>query len=212
METKNLPERDQSAPAEQQGLFRKFNVSRTDGSDVAGGKHFGCRYFVLDLTHDQHAPAAMRAYAKACAPTHPKLAADLAAEFPRAQAPHKPLAIGEAFEQVGGHWTGSDNLCPTFGSPEALRVFVVKMQNDVVKALSADNPDARDAARYRWLCDNNFDKVGVTQIQTWLHTWEPHSETGEPTQWKQRVRGGKLDLAIDKAMQGDVPAVEPAGA
>jgi hypothetical protein len=61
----------------------------------------------------------------------------------------------------------------------------------------------QDAARYRWLCGNNFDKHGVTQVHTWLHTWEPHSQTGEPTEWMQRVRGGKLDEIIDAALKGE---------
>jgi len=88
-----LAERDLSKPAEQQGMFRKFDVRRTDGSDAPGGKHHGCRYYVLDLTHDQHAPAAMRAYADACAVTHPLLAADIAAEFGAApSAPGTPEA------------------------------------------------------------------------------------------------------------------------
>lgn len=94
-----LPERDPSKPTEQQGLFRKFEGCRTDGGDQPGGKHHGCRYYVLDLTHDQHAPAAMRAYAAACAVTHPLLAADIVAEFgaaPRApgtpEAPAEPIA------------------------------------------------------------------------------------------------------------------------
>lgn len=78
-------ERDQSKAAEQQGMFRKFSVQRVDGSDVVGGKHFGCRYFVLDMDHDAHAPAALRAYAKSCRATHPELAADLDREFGRAQ-------------------------------------------------------------------------------------------------------------------------------
>lgn len=83
-----FPERDVSKPAEQQGMFRKFEVRRVDGSDQPGGKHYGCRYYVLDLDHDQHAPAAMRAYAAACQATHPPLAADIVAEFgaPVAQA------------------------------------------------------------------------------------------------------------------------------
>lgn len=90
-----LAERDPSKPAEQQGLFRKFDVRRTDGSDAPGGKHHGCRYYVLDLTHDQHAPAAMRAYAAACAVTHPLLAADIAADFGTApSAPGAPEAPG----------------------------------------------------------------------------------------------------------------------
>jgi hypothetical protein len=46
------------------GLFDKFRVSRTDGTDAPGGKHDGCHYFVLDMTHDRHAFAAIRAYAE----------------------------------------------------------------------------------------------------------------------------------------------------
>ncbi len=59
------------------GLYGKFNVQRTDGRDAPGQKHHGCRYFVMDLDHDPYAIAAIRAYAVACRPTHPQLAADL---------------------------------------------------------------------------------------------------------------------------------------
>ena len=76
-----FPERDQSKPAEQQGVFRKFDVRRVDGSDAPGGKHHGCRYFVLDMDHDQHAASALAAYAASCAVTHAALSAELAAEF-----------------------------------------------------------------------------------------------------------------------------------
>jgi hypothetical protein len=59
------------------GLYGKFNVSRTDGTDRPGSKHDGCRYFVLDVTHDKFASAALLAYAKACADEFPDLARDL---------------------------------------------------------------------------------------------------------------------------------------
>lgn len=59
------------------GLYRKFNVSRTDGSSESGGKHDGCNYFVLDVTHDKYAGAALRAYADSCVAEYPLLAADL---------------------------------------------------------------------------------------------------------------------------------------
>lgn len=59
------------------GLYRKFDVRRTDGSSEPGGKHEDCCYFVLDLTHDKHAIPALRAYAKACREEYPNLAADL---------------------------------------------------------------------------------------------------------------------------------------
>lgn len=60
------------------GLYNKFNViRRTDGSSAPGRKHDGCRYFVLDLTHDPFARSAIIAYADACEGKCPELAADL---------------------------------------------------------------------------------------------------------------------------------------
>ena len=76
-QTVPLPERNPSTPAEQQGLFRKFDVRRTDGSSARGGKHEGCEYFVLDVDHDPHAKAALAAYASAVGATHPQLAEDM---------------------------------------------------------------------------------------------------------------------------------------
>ncbi|MBR7747417.1 hypothetical protein [Undibacterium baiyunense] len=76
-----FPPRDLTKPAEQQGMFSKFHVERVDGSSAKGGKHHGCRYWVLDLDHDKHAPAAMRGYAEDCKETHPILSAEIFAEF-----------------------------------------------------------------------------------------------------------------------------------
>ena len=59
------------------GIYRKFLVSRTDGSSRVGGKHEQCAYFVLDWHHDPFAVPAARAYADACEATHPALASDL---------------------------------------------------------------------------------------------------------------------------------------
>ena len=72
-----FPERDTSMPAEAQGIFRKFEIRRVDGSDAPGGKHHGCRYFVLDMDHDPYAVAALAAYARACRDSHPALSGDL---------------------------------------------------------------------------------------------------------------------------------------
>lgn len=123
--TTTLPERDQSKPAEQQGLFRKFDVRRTDGSDQPGGKHHGCDYFVIDVTHDQHAAAALTAYADAVAATHPMLAADMRARYARAAlaaatpAPARKFKRGERVrKKSGSQWLGhvvgeySTNLTP----------------------------------------------------------------------------------------------------
>ncbi len=59
------------------GIYRKFKVERTDGKSAPGEKHHGCRYFVIDIDHDEHADAALLAYADACEAEYPKLADDL---------------------------------------------------------------------------------------------------------------------------------------
>lgn len=59
------------------GIYEKFKVERTDGQSEPGKKHHGCRYFVLDLDHDDHAGAAIEAYADSCEREYPALAADL---------------------------------------------------------------------------------------------------------------------------------------
>jgi hypothetical protein len=59
------------------GIYRKYQVSRTDGSSAPGGKHECCAYFVLDLEHDEFAIPALKAYAKACRKEYPALADDI---------------------------------------------------------------------------------------------------------------------------------------
>lgn len=70
------------------GLYNKFRVERTDGSSAPGGKHHGCDYFVLDLTHDPYAVAALLAYADACDAAYPQLASDLRSKIEV----HNPVA------------------------------------------------------------------------------------------------------------------------
>lgn len=72
-----LPEKDHSVPSTGQGAFRKYNVSRVDGSDAPGGKHHGERYFVLAVDSDPFAVPAITAYAAACEATHLELADEL---------------------------------------------------------------------------------------------------------------------------------------
>ena len=91
-----LPDRDFARPAEQQGLFRKFVVRRTDNSDAPDGKHYGCRYFVLDVDHDKHAAAALTTYAADCETTHPELAKDLREKWGAQPAP----SINEGVRKV----------------------------------------------------------------------------------------------------------------
>ena len=64
----------------EQGIYNKFNVTRTDGTDAPGEKHFGDEYFVLNLTTDKHTIPAIAAYAESCAAEYPLLASDLRAK------------------------------------------------------------------------------------------------------------------------------------
>lgn len=59
------------------GLYQKFTVTRTDGSSEPGSKHANCRYFVLDIDHDEFAIPALKAYEAACRAQYPALADDL---------------------------------------------------------------------------------------------------------------------------------------
>lgn len=59
------------------GIYRKYDIRRTDGRDAPGEKHDGCHYFVLDLDHDPFAIPALKAYAEACNETHPQLSVHL---------------------------------------------------------------------------------------------------------------------------------------
>lgn len=59
------------------GLDDKFIVVRRDGSNMPGGKHEHCVYFVLDLVHDKFAKVALEAYAAACEAEMPDFAAGI---------------------------------------------------------------------------------------------------------------------------------------
>lgn len=80
-QTATLSDFDPNKTRTEQGMYRKFIVRRADGSDQPGGKHHGCGYFVLDMTHDVFAKPALLAYADACEATYPELAADLRRAF-----------------------------------------------------------------------------------------------------------------------------------
>lgn len=90
-----LPARDASKPAEEQGLFRKFQVRRTDGSSAPGCRHADCEYFVIDVHHDAHAGAALAAYADAVESTHPALAADMRERYALERAGTLPCHAAE---------------------------------------------------------------------------------------------------------------------
>lgn len=91
-----------SLPAEKRaGIYRKFNVARTDGSSAPGGKHERCEYFVLDWQHDPYTGPAVRAYADACEHSYPTLAAELRDKATKRFGPaDKPADGGEGVQKV----------------------------------------------------------------------------------------------------------------
>jgi len=68
---------DKETPQSKRGLYGKYLVRRVDGRDEAGGDRENADYFILDLTYDDHARAALAAYAKSCEEQYPALSADL---------------------------------------------------------------------------------------------------------------------------------------
>jgi hypothetical protein len=90
--------------APNEGVHRKFKVTRTDGSSRKGKKHAECSYFVLDLEHDPFAIPALKAYAKACKKTHPALAEDL--EEILATRPCGCRSVGECTHQFAAQTPG----------------------------------------------------------------------------------------------------------
>ena len=66
-----------SGDDKERGLYRKFDVKRTDGKSAPGQKHERCRYFVLDLDHDEFAYQSMATYRDQCKAKFPALAEDI---------------------------------------------------------------------------------------------------------------------------------------
>ncbi len=62
---------------DKRGLYNKYTVARNDGQSEPNRKHYGCRYFVIDIDHDNNAELPLRMYARACRATNPDLARDL---------------------------------------------------------------------------------------------------------------------------------------
>lgn len=87
------------------GLYGKFQVWRTDGKSEDGEKHDGCEYFVLDLTHDQHAIPALLAYAKSCGKDgYRELAVDILGLIPKTGA--ESLRVQSILDELGVNWQG----------------------------------------------------------------------------------------------------------
>lgn len=165
----------------EQGLFRKFDVRRVDGSDAPGGKHHGCRYFVLDVDHDPHAVPALVAYADACEATHPQLAQDIRLEW---QAPFTPVSAQRAQQPCpdcyessgyvwefgndweGGPWGHQTNIpCKT-----CLGAGVVAIHSDV------DDEIVEMAARAAFRAAQSEYRASHDHFPL-RHTWETTDDT-----------------------------------
>lgn len=58
-------------------MYGKYEVRRADRRDEPGEKHADCKLFVLDLTHDVHARAALQHYGRLVATDRPALKTDI---------------------------------------------------------------------------------------------------------------------------------------
>lgn len=65
------------------GLYKKYNITRTDGQSAPGCKHADCFLFVLDLDHDEYAVLPLALYAQLCQEHYPELAEDLQDQIKR---------------------------------------------------------------------------------------------------------------------------------
>lgn len=138
------------------GLYNKFEVRRTDGGSEPGRKHEHCKYFVLDLTHDKHAPPAIRTYAQFCKSEYPALSDELNALFPVKEDywVDRPLPEDEAIAAAHPLRTGRHDLYK-----EAMRLVGAKHSKyalvDLINWLLSRIPDAakttqvHDPAAYR---------------------------------------------------------------
>jgi hypothetical protein len=91
------PTRDHHPGCEHEGIGGKYTVARNDGAHLPGGRHDGCEYLVLDLTHDPSARFAARIYLEDIAdnPGRARYAAGLEAQLIRLGAvPAVPLRQG----------------------------------------------------------------------------------------------------------------------
>ena len=87
------------------GRYKKFDVRRTDGRDSHSDKHYGCDYFVLDLTHDPHALTALMVYAIVCREDRPRLSNDICSKYFVAG-----KAVGDPTEKPEGEGSGSKEI------------------------------------------------------------------------------------------------------
>jgi hypothetical protein len=79
-----IPEDSERLTKREMGIYDKYFVMRGDLQDMRGGRHFGCKHFVIDISHDPFAKETLLRYAELCEKEYPNLARDLRAMFPDA--------------------------------------------------------------------------------------------------------------------------------
>ncbi len=122
---KDLPERDNDKPSELQGLFRKYEVSRVDGKP----EHNDCDYFVLDVTHDPHAKAALCAYADAVEVDNPTLAGEMRSRYCLPTSRHYIKAPAVSMEELEEALAGPSHI-PVAGDRAPMEVAIVVSGDD----------------------------------------------------------------------------------
>lgn len=126
-----MDERDQGRAQSAQGAYRKFEVSRVDGRDGPGGDREGAEYFVLDLSFDPFAPAALAAYADACSSEYPALARDLVAR------------AAEGFEWPADRMLSLAELRRAYATGALNRGWTLTLDNDVTHVYAPVDPADR---------------------------------------------------------------------
>lgn len=153
-----------------------FKQAEAMHEEVTGGVNVHCQITVADLSKGLYAAAAIR---------------EALAEQPAQQ--QEPVAWATQMgEYAHIHWGAKR---PEYPIPYEVPLYTTPPQR---KPLTSQE---RDAQRWRFLMENSYDSKSVTQFHVWEHSWEPHSKTGEPTEWKQRVRGIALIDFIDRAIE-----------
>ncbi len=135
------------------GIYHKFNIERTDGTSIEGGKHHGCDYFVLDVTHDPFALPALRSYAEVCRPQYPLLAADLDAKVGEAAALPASSAPNGLYGESHLKCHGEDHLFPRFNPIRCqcgAREGAAEYKMEAAALPSSTAPDAYTQWLGRW--------------------------------------------------------------
>ncbi|ABL96775.1 hypothetical protein BcepF1.044 [Burkholderia phage BcepF1] len=176
----------------ERGLFKKFHVTRVDGSSAPGQKHENCEYVVFDMNHDGFARHALRAYARACADEFPALAADLIKRYGLDQHEAAPAERSTDYSEGydDGLNAGREILEDMRAKVERLeaRLTVAQPEPEVAGERAApDVPEKRDATDpeqqwrefWREICTNADGSINLDQVKkelsdfSMLLSWVP---------------------------------------